>query len=446
MSEEEATTAEVTILPDGVRVVAREGETLLRALARAGLRYRVGCRRGGCGICKVQLKLGEVRYERPIADSVLSDDERVEGICLSCRAVPITNIVIELQEGDRLRRVLGFVDPNSAPNSASCEVTGPARGRTGGGTPRKGREQMSAVIRLGYVHLRVTDLEEARNHYSNTLGMEVVHEEPGKLWLKCWDEWDHHSLVLEEGGVGLVKFGYKVEDVDALADFERRAQQFGVTTGRFSAGENLKVGDGVRITLPSEHTLELYTDMEFTGTETGAINPEAWPRNMRGVGTHWIDHALIAAEEPDLVERFMQECLDFRPAERAVESMEHPNLIGTWMTCGESPHDLAFIKGPNNKLHHFAYHLEDWGAILRAGDIFSMDDVPIDIGPTRHGITRGTTIYFFDPAGNRNEVFAGLGYRVQHDFPTITWTADQLAKGIFYHARELNEAFTTVFT
>ena len=126
--------------------------------------------------------------------------------------------------------------------------------------------------------------------------------------------------------------------------------------------------------------------------------------------------------------------------------MEHPNLIGSWMTCGESPHDLAFIKGPNGKLHHFAYHLEDWGAILKAGDIFSMDDVPIDIGPTRHGITRGTTIYFFDPAGNRNEVFAGLGYRAQHDFPTITWTADQLAKGIFYHARELNEAFTTVFT
>ena len=43
-------------------------------------------------------------------------------------------------------------------------------------------------------------------------------------------------------------------------------------------------------------------------------------------------------------------------------------------------------------------------------------------------------------------VFAGLGYRVHRDFPTINWTADQLAKGIFYHARELNEAFTSVFT
>ena len=71
---------EVTILPDGLQVTAAGAETVLAALSRAGLRYRVGCRRGGCGVCKVALVLGEVRYERPIADSVLSDDERVEEI------------------------------------------------------------------------------------------------------------------------------------------------------------------------------------------------------------------------------------------------------------------------------------------------------------------------------------------------------------------------------
>ena len=303
-----------------------------------------------------------------------------------------------------------------------------------------------AVIRLGFVHIRVTDLEEARNHYSNTLGMQVVHEEPGRLYLKCWDEWDHHSLVLEEGGVGLVKLGYKVDNDDDLTTYEAKAARFGATTARVSKGENLSVGDGVRLTLPSGQALELYSDIEFTGTDTGSLNPEAWPRHMRGVGTHWIDHALIAADDPGLVERFFMEVLDFRAAERVIDSVSNPEVIGTWLTCGDSPHDLACIKGPDNKLHHFAYHLEDWGAILRAGDIFSMDDVPIDIGPTRHGITRGTTIYFFDPAGNRNEVFAGLGYRVHRDFPTINWTSDQLAKGIFYHARELNDRFTTVFT
>jgi CDP-4-dehydro-6-deoxyglucose reductase len=112
----------VTILPDGVQVSATEDETVLGALGRVGLRCRVGCRRGGCGICKVQLVLGEVRYERPIAATVLTDDEKVEGICLSCRAVPITNIVIELQEGDRLRRVLGFVYPRTAMPPGSAEI------------------------------------------------------------------------------------------------------------------------------------------------------------------------------------------------------------------------------------------------------------------------------------------------------------------------------------
>src|SRR3954464_13542381 len=104
----------VIVQPDGVQVTTMADETLLRALGRAGLRYRVGCKRGGCGICKIQLLLGEVRYERPMAPSVLSDDERVEGICLSCRAVPLKGAFIELQEGDRLRRVLGFVDPTAS--------------------------------------------------------------------------------------------------------------------------------------------------------------------------------------------------------------------------------------------------------------------------------------------------------------------------------------------
>ena len=104
---------EVSILPDGIKIMAAEDETVLRALTRVGLKYRVGCKRGGCGICKVHLVLGEIRYERPVAESVLSDDERVQGVCLSCRAVPITNIAIQLQDGDRLRKLLGFVSSSS---------------------------------------------------------------------------------------------------------------------------------------------------------------------------------------------------------------------------------------------------------------------------------------------------------------------------------------------
>ena len=83
--------------------------------------------------------------------------------------------------------------------------------------------------------------------------------------------------------------------------------------------------------------------------------------------------------------------------------------------------------------------------MLRAADIISRKDVSLDIGPTRHGITRGATIYFFDPSGNRNEVFAG-GYIHYPDKPVITWMVEDLGRAIFYHDRKLNEAFLNVHT
>ncbi len=61
------------------------------------------------------------------------------------------------------------------------------------------------------------------------------------------------------------------------------------------------------------------------------------------------------------------------------------------------------------------------------------------------GMRPAATIYYFDPSGNRNEVFAG-GYEAYPDRPTVVWTPDQLGKGIFYIDRELNERFTTVLT
>ncbi len=302
-----------------------------------------------------------------------------------------------------------------------------------------------SVNRIGYVHARVTDLDEAISHYSNTLGQTVVAQEDGKVYLKSWDEFDHHSVVLEEGGVGLVKLGFKVHTEDDLADFENRISRFGASSERMSKGDNLAVGAGLRVVLPSEHVVEFYTDMEYLGSDTGTLNPDPWSRRAPGAAVHRLDHALIAAEDPALVERFFQECLDFHTSERLITDPADPEVIGTWLFCGQKAHDLAVIKGENGKLHHWAYWLEDWNEVLRAGDLFAMDDVSVDVGPTRHGITRGKTIYFFDPSGNRNEVFSG-GYITGADFPTITWTADQAGKGIFYISREVNESFTTVFT
>ena len=302
------------------------------------------------------------------------------------------------------------------------------------------------VMRMGYAHIRVTDLEEAKNHYSETLGLYQTLEQDGRVYYKGWDEWDHHSVVIEEGGVGLVKFGFKVRRESDIDDIEKKAQAFGLTVERMSAGENPEVSDGIRFQTPSEHTFEVYHGQTYIGTEVGWENPEAFPRHLRGVGAPQLDHALILADDPLTMEKMCVELFDYYPAEQVRTSLDDDSeLVATWMTNTNAIHQLAVLKGPQGKLHHFAFELGDWNDVGHAADIFAMDDVPIDIGPTRHGITRGRTVYFFDPAGNRNEVFAD-GYRSFRDRPCNVWTMDQIGKGIFYHARELNERFTTVST
>ena len=65
-----------------------------------------------------------------------------------------------------------------------------------------------------------------------------------------------------------------------------------------------------------------------------------------------------------------------------------------------------------------------------AADIIARYNIALDSGPTRHGITRGQTIYFFDPSGN----------------PTRVWTADEMGKSVFYYEKELNDRLLGVVT
>ena len=75
-----------------------EGETILVGLFRAGFAYRVGCRRGGCGVCKVDLLDGGVAYDHVVAETVLTEQERGADACLSCRAVPVDDLTIALRD------------------------------------------------------------------------------------------------------------------------------------------------------------------------------------------------------------------------------------------------------------------------------------------------------------------------------------------------------------
>lgn len=99
----------VSVHGTGVTVQSRPGESILAALHRQGFAYRVGCKRGGCGVCKLDLLSGDVEYPVAVAETVLTPAERTGGTCLSCRAVPVADTVVSLRDGDRLRRYAPFL-------------------------------------------------------------------------------------------------------------------------------------------------------------------------------------------------------------------------------------------------------------------------------------------------------------------------------------------------
>ena len=54
---------------------------------------------------------------------------------------------------------------------------------------------LTGVLRPGHVQLRVLDLAAALTHYRDVIGLiETGRDAQGRIYLKAWDEHDHHSV------------------------------------------------------------------------------------------------------------------------------------------------------------------------------------------------------------------------------------------------------------
>lgn len=308
---------------------------------------------------------------------------------------------------------------------------------------------VTGVLRPGHVVLRALDLDKAVAHYTKILGLiEVERDDNGRVFFKAWDEADHHSVVIRQADeAGMDYMGWKVDSPETLERLAGEVTKSGLVSNSswIPAGEHPKTGKRFRFTIPTGHVMELYAQKDATGCLTGYTNPEPWPDGLIGMAPSRFDHCLLYGDDLDGTVKLFTEVLGFGVAEEVVAGPDKMR-IAAFLSCSNKVHDVAFIRQPmKNKFHHASFLLDNWYEVLKAADIISKNKVSLDLGPTRHGITRGETIYFFDPSGNRNEVFAG-GYVYYPDKPTVTWTDDQLGPAIFYHDRKLNEAFLSVVT
>lgn len=306
---------------------------------------------------------------------------------------------------------------------------------------------MTGVLRPGHTQLRVLDLEESIKFYTEFMGLQLMGKDAsGRAYFKCLDERDHSSLILRQADrAGMDFYGFKVRDVAALNRLESDLKAYGVATERIPAGELMETGERVRFQAPTGHIFDLYAHKTVVGNEMGTFCPEAIIQDRRGVAPIRLDHWQIHGGDIDGSRDLFCNVLGFYVAERVL--MEDGKTdMAVWMSCSHKAHDIAFVRDErSNTLHHAAYLLGSWEQVLRAADLMTIHRVSMDEGPMRHGITKGTTIYAFDPSGNRFETFCG-GYDFYPDMDPTVWTLDEMGRGVFYHSRRLNERFLTVVT
>ncbi|MCF7977747.1 MAG: CDP-6-deoxy-delta-3,4-glucoseen reductase [Chromatiaceae bacterium] len=94
-----ATRFSVRTEPAGHQFDVAPDQTILEAASaqRIGLPY--GCRQGTCGSCTAQLLAGEVQY--PNGKTAALDGQPADA-CLTCQAVPTTDLVLRVAELERL--------------------------------------------------------------------------------------------------------------------------------------------------------------------------------------------------------------------------------------------------------------------------------------------------------------------------------------------------------
>ncbi len=307
---------------------------------------------------------------------------------------------------------------------------------------------MTGVLRPGHAQVRVLDLDEAVHFYRDVLGLvETGRDSQGRVYFKCWDERDHSSYIIRKAdSAGIDFFGFKVLDRATLDRLDADLRAYGVPTERIPAGELLETGERVRFELPSGHLIELYAEKKAVGNGLPMVNPGPWSSEReRGIGPVRLDHALLYGPNIAEVKKIFVDVLGFFLVERVL-GPDSEEEAAIWLSCSHKVHDVAFASYPEKgKLHHCSFLMESWEQVLRAGDIMSMNKVVVDIGPTRHGITRGCTIYAWDPSGNRFETFMG-GYQPYPDYEPLTWTFDNFGQGLDYPQRKLHETFLTVVT
>ena len=288
------------------------------------------------------------------------------------------------------------------------------------------------IVRAACVELGVTDLAASEHFYAELLGMIVSARSADAIYLRGWEERQHHSLILRRARVAAAsRLGFRVRADDDLERLAERFDRQGLTTRWHPAGADPGMGRTLRVWDPFGYPLEFFHAME-------QFEPQHQRFDLhRGAPVLRFDHLNLHTPQLEDVFRFWLS-LGFRCSEYiSTDDPATERITGAWLLRKPTVHDVALTVGAGPRLHHFAYWIGEPAGVLRACDQLAAgyrSDV-IERGPGRHGVSNAFFVYLRDPDGHRIELYSCDYYTGDPDHRPIRWSVNDPRCRSFWGAR-----------
>jgi catechol 2,3-dioxygenase len=294
-------------------------------------------------------------------------------------------------------------------------------------------EPITDVAHLGHLELLTPTPDESLRFFVDVLGMTEAGRQGDSVYLRGWDDYEHHSLKLTAShSSGLGHMAFRTRSPQALqrrvAALTGSGYDLGWTDGDLGHGPAFRCRD------PDGHLIELYYETQWYEAPPHlkpALKNQAQRYPARGVNVRRLDHINCLAADIAANRVFFERYLGLRLTEQIV--LDNGTEAAMWLTCTNKSYDIAYSRdhyGVRGRFHHLTYALDCREDILRAADIFLEAGVHIETGPHKHAIQQTFFLYVYEPGGNRVEVAnAGARLILAPDWKPIRWTEAERRKG-----------------
>jgi catechol 2,3-dioxygenase len=289
------------------------------------------------------------------------------------------------------------------------------------------------VAHLSHLHLDTPVLEQSVAFFVDYLGMTVNGERGGDVFLRTWDEYEHHTLTLTQSDRPAIRRTHlRAASPDALERrvklLEQRGFGIGWEDGEPGYGPTYAFHD------PDGHEFGIYYESEWFQAppeSRPALKNQAQAYPGRGVCVRRLDHINFLGVDVEANRDFLRDDLGALVTEQIV--LDDGSVAGSWTTFTNKGYDAVYTRdrtGTPGRLHHIAFATDTRADILRAADIALEQGVFIETGPHKHAIQQTFFLYVYDPSGIRIELCnAAARLVLAPDWQTVDWTEAERAKG-----------------